>query len=186
VLWPGASAATTLNGPWQRVADPSAAGSAAVFNPNANVAKITPARTAPTSFFEIPFTAAAGKAYHVWIRMRAEGNSTANDSVHLQFSNAVDATGAAYARIGTTSSAEIVLQNGPSGPAPRGWGWTDNGWETNGPSIFFATSGLQTLRVQQREDGVYIDQIVLSSDAWLNAAPGDTRDDTVIKPEQQP
>jgi hypothetical protein len=186
VLRPGASAATTLNGIWQRVSDPTAAGSSALFNPNGNMAKVTPARSTPTNFFEMPFTAVTGKAYHVWIRMRAEQNSTGNDSVHLQFSDAVDATGAAYARIGTSSSAEVVLQDGPSGAAPRGWGWTDNGWETNGPAIFFATSGAQRLRIQQREDGVYIDQIVLSPDAWLNVAPGQTRDDTVILPEQQP
>ena len=186
VLWPGASASITLNGTWQLVSDPTAAGSSAVFNPNANAAKIAPARATPTSFFEMPFTAVAGKAYHLWVRMRADANSTGNDSVHLQFSDSQDAAGTAYARIGTSSSAEVVLQDGPSGLAPHSWGWTDNGWETNGPPIYFATSGPKMLRVQQREDGVYIDQIVLSPDAWLNVAPGQTRDDTVIKPEQQP
>jgi hypothetical protein len=118
--------------------------------------------------------------------MRAEGNSTGNDSVHLQFSDSVDSSGAAYARIGTTSSAEFVLQGGPSGPAPRSWGWTENGWETVGPHIYFATTGPKTLRVQQREDGVIIDQIVISPDAYLNASPGQRRDDVVILTEQQP
>jgi hypothetical protein len=186
VLWPGASAVTTLTGNWQRIPDGTAAGSYAVWNPNANAAKIAPARATPANFFEMPFVAAAGTAYHVWVRMRAEGNSTGNDSIHLQFSDSVDAAGVPIARIGTTSSAELVLQGGPAGPAPRGWGWTENGWETVGPHIYFATSGPQTLRIQQREDGMIIDQIVLSPDAYLNASPGQRRDDVVILSEQQP
>jgi phosphatidylserine/phosphatidylglycerophosphate/cardiolipin synthase-like enzyme len=186
VLWPGASASTALAGTWQRIPDSTAAGSYAVWNPNENAGKIAPARATPTNFFEMPFTAAAGTAYHVWIRMRAEGNSTGNDSIHLQFSDSVDSTGAPFARIGTTSSAEAVLQGGPSGPAPRAWGWTENGWETVGPHIYFATSGPKTLRVQQREDGAIIDQIVISPDAYLNASPGQRRDDVVILSEQQP
>lgn len=186
VLWPGASASTTLAGNWQRISDATASGSSALWNPNANVAKIAPARATPASFFELPFTAAAGKAYHVWIRMRAEGNSTGNDSIHLQFSDSVDASGAAYARIGTTSSAELVLQGGPSGPTPHSWGWTENGWDTVGPNIYFATTGPKTLRVQQREDGVIIDEIVISPDAYLNASPGQRRDDAVTLSEQQP
>jgi hypothetical protein len=186
VLWPGAAPATTLTGNWQRISDATAAGPYALWNPNANAAKIASARATPTSFFELPFNASAGTAYHVWIRMRAEGNSTSNDSIHLQFSDSVDSSGAAYARIGTTSSAELVLQGGPSGPAPRSWGWTENGWETVGPHIYFATSGPKMLRVQQREDGVIVDQIVISPDAYLNASPGQRRDDVVILTEQQP
>jgi hypothetical protein len=79
-----------------------------------------------------------------------------------------------------------VLQGGPGGPAPRAWGWTEKGWETVGPHIYFAGGGPTTLRVQQREDGVIIDQIVISPDAFLNAAPGQRRDDVMIWPEQQP
>jgi hypothetical protein len=79
-----------------------------------------------------------------------------------------------------------VLQGGPNGPAPRGWGWTENGWETVGPHIYFPTSGAKTLRIQQREDGAIIDQIVISPDAYLDGAPGQRRDDEVILTEQQP
>jgi phosphatidylserine/phosphatidylglycerophosphate/cardiolipin synthase-like enzyme len=185
VLWPGAPA-TLLNGTWQRAADTAAAGALAVWNPNANAGKIGPARISPANFFEIPFSADAATPYHVWMRMRAEGNSLSNDSVHLQFSDSVDSTGASYARTGTSSSMEFVLQAGPSGASPRGWGWTENGWTAVGPHIYFAESGSKTLRIQQREDGPYIDQIVISPDAYLNASPGARRDDTVILSEQQP
>jgi len=188
VLWTANVGPEAIHGDWTRTADASAAGGFALQNPDRGRAKVAPAMAVPANYFEIAFTAPAAVRYHLWIRMRAQNNSLSNDSVHLQFSDdSQDATGAPYARIGTSSSAEVVLQDGPSPPGPpHGWGWTDNGWETNGPAIYFASSGPKTLRIQQREDGVYIDQIVLSPDAWLNVAPGQTRDDTVIQPEQQP
>jgi phosphatidylserine/phosphatidylglycerophosphate/cardiolipin synthase-like enzyme len=188
VLWPGASTGTVIAGSWQKIQDATAAGGWAVRNPNAGAAKIAPARQTPTNYFEMTFEAPADTAYHVWIRMRADSNSTSNDSVHLQFNDSVDASGTPFAQIGTTSSAELVLQDGPSGAAPRSWGWTDNGWETNGPPIFFATGQTHTLRIQQREDGAIIDQIVLSpsTDAYFDSPPGQSRDDVVILAEQQP
>jgi hypothetical protein len=117
--------------------------------------------------------------------MRADGNSTANDSVHLQFSGSVTSSGSPTARIGTTSSLEMVLQNGSGAAAPRGWGWTDNGWGSLGSHIYFATSGTHTIRVQQREDGASIDQIVISPDTFLTSAPGWRQDDLTILPQTQ-
>jgi hypothetical protein len=115
--------------------------------------------------------------------MRADGDSWANDSVHVQFSDAVDATGSPYARAGTTDSAEFVLQAGPDAPNPRGWGWADSGWGALGPHVYFASTGTHTLRVQQREDGAIVDQIVISPDAYLNNPPGSRQDDATILPE---
>jgi hypothetical protein len=134
------------------------------------------------TYFDVSFTAEAGTLYHVWIRMKAQGDSLANDSVHIQFSDALTPGGAPYAVIGTASSAEFVLQNGSSGPANHGWGWTDNGWGSLGPHLRFAASGTHTLRVQQREDGPTIDQIVVSPDNNLTTPPGPRKDDTTILP----
>ena len=41
-------------------------------------------------------------------------------------------------------------------------------------------SGTQTLRIQVREDGVQLDQIVLSPGKYLNAAPGGVSNDSTI------
>jgi hypothetical protein len=38
------------------------------------------------------------------------------------------------------------------------------------------------LRIQQREDGISVDQVVLSSGTYLGNAPGDGKDDTTILP----
>jgi hypothetical protein len=65
-----------------------------------------------------------------------------------------------------------------------GWGWEDNGYGAGvlGPLIYFATSGPQTVRIQTREDGLSIDQIVLSPGTYLSSAPGAAKNDTTIVP----
>ena len=102
---------------WQLAADPTAAGGTALWNPNANKAKVAPALAAPASYVEQTFDAMAGTAYHVWVRLRAEDDSLSNDSVHMQFSDSVTSIGSPTLRIGTSSSAEFLLQDGPSGAA---------------------------------------------------------------------
>ena len=47
----------------------------------------------------------------------------------------------------------------------------------------FLTSGTHMLRVQQREDGAIIDQIVISPDIYLTARPGSTINDTTVLPK---
>jgi hypothetical protein len=68
-----------------------------------------------------------------------------------------------------------------------GWGWTDNGYGLGvlGAPIYFGKSGPQTLRVQAREDGISIDQIVLSAEKYLTKAPGAVRSDATILPRTQ-
>ena len=46
-----------------------------------------------------------------------------------------------------------------------------------GPLIYFANSGTHTIRIQVREDGLSIDQIVLSPSTYLNSPPGPPRND---------
>jgi hypothetical protein len=118
----------------------------------------------------------------LWLRGRAQGDSYLNDSVYVQFSNSVTSGGAPVNRINTTEAVAVVLEE-CSGCALAAWGWQDNGYGTNilGPVLYFE-AGAQTMRVQGREDGISIDQIVLSPDAYLSASPGATRNDTRILP----
>src|SRR6185295_10176467 len=154
--------------------DATAAGGAALWNPNAASPKVAPALAAPPSYVETEFPAVKGAAYHVWVRLRAENESTSNDSIHMQFSDAVtgaDSTTRTLA-FGSTSSAEFILQDGPSGGGPVKWGWADNGWGVPGTPIYFETTGTHRLRIQAREDGPIVDQIVLSPDTYFIDAPG--------------
>lgn len=179
VLWAANVSSSGIHGDWA-VGPDTGAGNKSIWNPNRGHVKIAPALTSPANFFEMTFNAQGGRAYHLWIRMRAQQNSLSNDSVHVQFSGATTSAGAPYARIGTTASAEVVLQDGAGGASPSSWGWTDNGWGSPGPHIYFPTTATYTIRVQQREDGAIIDQIVLSPDAYLTSAPGARRNDTTI------
>lgn len=179
VLWAGE--APVRVGAWSVVADISAAGGKRISNPDAGAAKRTTALAAPTDYFEMTFNATAGVDYRLWIRSKAQSDFWGNDSVFVQFSDSVNSSGAAVFRIGTTSAAEMNLED-CSGCGLSGWGWQDNGWGVGvfGPLIRFATSGTHTIRVQVREDGLSIDQIVLSSATFMNSSPGALKNDTKI------
>jgi hypothetical protein len=176
--------AAVTTGAWQIVDDPAAASGKATVLPNAGRAKLTTAKAAPADYFELTFTAQANTPYRLWVRGRADGNNGGNDSVHVQFSDSVDSSGVAVGRIGTTSSNAMNLED-CAGCGNSGWGWEDNGWGTPttlGPEIRFATDGVKTVRVQNREDGFFIDQIVLSPSNYLHRAPGSNKDDTTHLP----
>jgi hypothetical protein len=179
VLYPAEAA--SVFGNWTVQADPTAAGGARLQSTNLGAAKVTPALAAPGNYVEMTFTAEAGRGYHLWVRGKAEGDNWSNDSVHMQFDQAVNASGAAIYRIGTTGSAEVNLED-CSGCGLSGWGWQDNGYGSGvqGPPLFFATTGPQRIRIQTREDGVAIDQIVLSTNRFIASAPGGTKNDTTI------
>jgi hypothetical protein len=179
VIHSAAIPSAALHGNWTVAADTSAADGVALVNPDKGAAKITAAAAAPVSYVDVPFTAQAGVPYQIWIRMRAQGDGYANDSIYLQLSGAVDASGQPVARIGTAQGHAVVLQDYDQAPI-SGWGWNDNGWATIGTPYVFAQSGAQTLRIQQREDGIAIDQIVISPVTYLSTSPGAARNDTTI------
>jgi hypothetical protein len=166
---------------WKKVSDASAADAVAIANPNQSAAKIATARAAPSSYVEGKFHAAAGVPYRVWLRMRAANDNWANDSVFAQFSGSATSAGAAAWRIGSANALAIILEDG-KGAGVSQWGWADSGYGTLGPPVYFNQDGEQTIRIQQREDGVRIDQIVISTDAYYDAAPGLLEGDKTIVP----
>jgi hypothetical protein len=163
------------------VADPTAAGGARLWNVDRGAAKLASALAAPVNYFEMTFNAQAGVAYHLWMRGKADKNNWANDSVFVQFSGAVDARGVALYRNGTTAATSVSIEDGLNAGV-AGWGWADNSYDTLAAPLFFAATGPQTIRVQVREDGLSLDQIVLSSSSYLTKAPGATKNDTTILP----
>jgi hypothetical protein len=171
-------------GNWVKVADSTAADGIALRNTDNSAPKIAPAPIAPQHYVETTFNAIAGTAYHLWVRMRAQNDYFGNDSIHVQFSDAVNSIGSPIYRIGSTgtdSSAQVVLQESDGGLI-SGWGWADQGWNGPGALIYFSTTGPQTIRIQQREDGAIVDQIVLSPDTYVNFPPGAQAQDNTIVP----
>jgi hypothetical protein len=179
-----AADAPVIVGNWMVIPQTTAAGGARLQNPNAGVPKATVALAAPVSYFDLTFNAEAGKGYRLWVRARAQGDDSDNDSVHVQFDGSIDAAGAAVDRIDTTSSTVVVLED-CGGCGVSGWGWQDNGYGVGvlGPLVRFSTAGPQRMRIQVREDGIGIDQVVLSAVAYVTQSPGAVKNDTTILPQ---
>jgi PKD repeat protein len=174
-----ASKAPVRAGSWVIVSDSTAAGGSAITTP-VSTTKVATALASPANYFQMTFPANAGQAYHLWIRGKAANNSYTHDSVFVQFSDSVTSTGAAADRIGTSSAAAVVLQ-GCTGNPEQGWGWEDNGWCGTGTNVYFKSTGTHTIRLQLRESGFEIDQIVLSPQTYLTAAPGSrTSNNTIL------
>jgi hypothetical protein len=167
---------------WTVTADATAAGGYRLQNPNAGAAKVVAPLASPAQYFEMTFNALAGRPYRLWIRGKAISNSYSNDSVFVQFDGSVAADGTTPTwRIGTTSAALVSMED-CTGCGLAGWGWQDtaDGAGVLGPLVYFATDGPQTIRVQMRDDGLGIDQVVLSSFYYTSSAPGATKNDATI------
>jgi hypothetical protein len=175
------AATATRSGAWRVVDDVTAAGGQAVWHPDAGAAKLLVPLAAPVHTLELTFAADAGQGYRLWMRGRAERNLWSNDSVFVQFDGSVTVAGAPQWRIGTTSATVVSIEEGIS-KGLSGWGWADNKLDGAGPLVYFERSGPQTIRIQTREDGLTLDQIVLSAGTYLTTAPGVTKNDTTILP----
>jgi endonuclease/exonuclease/phosphatase family metal-dependent hydrolase len=181
---------TAVKGNWSKVADSSAATGTMMSSADVGWSKTDAPLASPADYFEANFNADPNTPYHVWLRLRASGDSKWNDSVFVQFADdaaqhdfspVIDQNGAAVYAIGTASALTANLES-CGGCGTRGWGWVDSGWWLNAsPVVTFRTGGTHTIRVQTREDGVQIDQIVLSPSTYLWNAPGSvTSDNTII------
>lgn len=177
------SNAPVVRGNWSRVGDASAAGGQKLSGADWGWATTGAPLAQPNDYFEVSVTVDANTSYHVWTRMRASADSKWNDSVWMQFDAATDAGGAAVYPIGSASG--LLLNLEPcSNCGTTGWGWVDGAyWLGQTSTIRFATGGTHTIRVQTREDGVEVDQIVLSPASWLWSPPGQVRgDNTIVQP----
>ena len=176
------SASTIVGSRWARVSASGAAGGVAFSNANKDEAKRTTAASAPSSYVDVKFYAAAGVPYHLWFRMRAGSDSYNNDSMFVQFSDAVDSQSRAINRIGTSAAGIVILEEG-YGAGVAGWGWNDEAYGGLATPVYFATSGIHTIRVQQREDGIMWDELVLSAKTFKSTRPGLARsDDNIVDP----
>jgi glucose/arabinose dehydrogenase len=181
VLWMLDVPTSSVFGNWQKLNDNSAAGQAALWNPDRGVPKVATPLANPADYFEVSFNAVSGRPYHLWVRGRAQNDFYGNDSVYVQFSGSLNSGGTPVWRIGTTSAASLIIED-CFGGGNQSWGWNDDGWCGMGAALFFETTGMQKIRLQSREDGIIIDQIVISSNAYLSLSPGALKNDGVILP----
>ncbi|MGE0448694.1 MAG: carbohydrate-binding protein [Vicinamibacterales bacterium] len=171
---------TAVQGSWSAEASSSGAGGQRMTSADSGWSSADAALAAPRDYFEATFSAPSFTTYHVWLRMRAGSESKWNDSVWVQFSDSSDTNGSAAYRIGTTSGLLVNLEP-CANCGVSGWGWQDSAyWLAQSPLVMFGARGTHTIRVQTREDGVQIDQIVLSPANYLTQAPGQPSNDATV------
>jgi endonuclease/exonuclease/phosphatase family metal-dependent hydrolase len=176
---------TAAQGNWVNAASSSAAAGRTMSSSDSGWSSLNAPLASPSDYFEATFTAPANTPYKIWVRLRAGGDSKWNDSIWLQFSDATNLSGSAVYRINTTSG--LLLNLEPcSGCGDSGWGWQGGAyWLNQVSTVEFGSTGTHTVRVQTREDGVMVDQIVLSPATYLTSPPGSVNGDGTILPENR-
>jgi endonuclease/exonuclease/phosphatase family metal-dependent hydrolase len=176
---------TNIQGNWAKWSGSDAAGGQYMASVDYGWSTLNNPLASPNDYFEASFNAVAGTPYHVWLRLRAGANSKWNDSVWVQFSDALDPDGSGIYQIGSWSGLLVNLEP-CNNCGDSNWGWQDGAyWLSQVTTISFASSGSHTIRVQTREDGVQIDQMVLSPSNYLFSSPGPTSGDSTILPESR-
>ena len=119
----------------------------------------------------MPFTAEAGVPYQFWFHMKAAKNQYTSDSVYVQFSDCHrrEPAGDLSHRV---DHGRVGDSRGQFGRGRCGMGMDRQLIWLAGGADLFATPGPQTLRIQTREDGVSIDQIVISGGTVSDDAAG--------------
>ena len=171
------------HGSWQRTADSTADAGERMWHPDAGAAKLPSALVNPTNYVEFWMLVDPTQNYKLWVRLKAQNDSWANDSIFLQLAGGAVSGGTTRYATGTTDALDINLEQ-CSGCGVSGWGWRDERWGstlTAAPVLLrFPAGGWQQVRIQTREDGVSIDQVVLSSEKYLTAPPGPAKWDNTL------
>jgi hypothetical protein len=188
VIYPTDFVSTDIGVPWLLAADPSGTRGDSPLSPRVF-------RTVDQGFssteqppccsvqrFDVRFWAEPNVPYHLWLRLKAENDSKFNDSVWVQFSSATIDGSPAY-RMGTSDALLVNLENCFQ-CGVQGWGWQDSSWwRKQSAVVTFTGAGPHFLRFWTREDGVSVDQIVLSPSEFLTQRPGALKGDTTIVPK---
>ncbi len=193
VIYASDIAAGGFHGSWTKASDTTAAAGTEATTPDSGVANTAGPLASPTDYVDVTFSANAGVAYTLWLRLKATANSKYNDSLYVQFSDALSSGSPIYP-LNTTQGLVVNLATDSTGASLSNWGWVNGAYWLNQPAtVTFASSGTHTLRIQVREDGVQFDQIVLSQSAYLNTsascptscagAPGPVDNDATIVPK---
>jgi hypothetical protein len=170
------------NGTWAYIEDSTAADGTRYGEPDRGAARTNAPLANPENFLRVEFVADPNLTYKLWVR-----------------SKAVDPV-AVLRRDRCEWAARIPIGHdvGP-GRQPRGvfgmrpfrMGWRDERWGAalNGEPLLlrFPQGGSRLIVIQSREDGLSVDQIVLSAERYRTSAPGSAKNDTtIVKPPWWP
>jgi len=170
------------HGAWATASDTTSPNGIKLVTPDAGWASTAEPLAAPVHYIDVPFNPTPGTPYTLWVRLRAQDNSKWNDAVWVQFSDA-RVNGSPIYPLNSTGALLINLATDALAGSLNGWGWQNGAyWFSQPATVTFTASSPHTLRIQVREDGVQIDQIVLSPTTYLSTPPGPpTNDSTIIR-----
>ena len=100
------------------------------------------------------------------------GRRAARNRVIVKFRDAAAPDALARSSGTLTHGLCVNLPTDGTASSLNGWGW-QNGcyWLSQATTVTFASSGTHTMRIQLREDGVQLDQIVLSPKTCTRPPP---------------
>jgi hypothetical protein len=174
---------SALHGLWTSASDPASPNGVTLSTADTGFSTVNTPIASPTHYVDVSFTAPGGTSYTLWLRLKAIANSKYNDSVWAQFSDA-SANGSTVYPMNSTSGVLVNLATDSTASSLNGWGWMNSAyWLSQATTVTFATSGTHTMRVQVREDGVQLDQIVLSPTRYRTSPPGPATNDSTIVPK---
>ena len=180
VIYAADVASDHVHGSWSQQADSASPGGIKLQTTDVGVSHTDSPLASPVDYFDVSFEAVADQPYALWLRLKALGNNKFNDAVWVQFSGA-NANGGPIYPIGSTSALLVNLATDATASSLSNWGWQNGAyWLMQTTTFTFPAGGSQTIRVQVREDGVQVDQIVLSPNAYRHGSPGSVSNDTVI------
>jgi hypothetical protein len=171
------------HGSWTTASDSTSPNGVKLVTSDTGWATTSTPIASPIDYVDVTFNADAGTPYTIWLRLKALANSKYNDSVWVQFSDA-RANGSAIYPIDSTMGLLVNLATDSTAASLNNWGWQNTAyWLSQTTTVTFATSGTHTLRIQVREDGVQLDQIVLSPGTYASSPPGPVSGDSTIVPK---
>jgi hypothetical protein len=174
---------SALHGSWSVGADGGSPNNVRLQTTDTGFAAANAPLASPAHYVDVTFNAPAGVPYRIWLRLKALNDSKWNDAVWVQFSDA-RVNGAAVYGINSTSGLLVNLATDSTASSLNNWGWHNGAyWLNQATTVTFANSGTHTMRIQIREDGVMLDQIVLSPGTYLSSAPGAVTADSTIVPK---
>jgi hypothetical protein len=175
--------AAARHGSWSSATDPTSPNGTKLVTTDNGWATANNPLASPADYIDVTFAADANTGYTIWLRLKALNNSKYNDSVWVQFSDALVGGSQVYP-MNTTSGLVVNLATDVGASSVNSWGWENTAyWLSQPVTVAFAPGGTHTMRIQVREDGVQLDQIVLSSARYLTSAPGSVTNDQTIVPK---
>jgi hypothetical protein len=174
---------SALHGTWTTASDAASPNGVKLITPDNGWASTSTPLATPADYIDVTFTADANTTYTVWLRMKAQNDNKYNDSLWVQFSDAF-AGGSQPYPLASTQGLDVNLATSAAATSLNNWGWQNGAyWLSQPVTVTFPTTGTHTMRIQIREDGVQLDQIVLSSYRFTVNPPGSVTNDSIIVPK---